>query len=69
MQAYNSNIVGSYAYFNTKRRELETLMDREDPCTIWYTLSSARNHKVDVHELLYGKYVLPSIWDPIENVQ
>ena len=69
MQTYNSNIVGSNAYFYGKRRELETLMDQEDPCTIWYTLSAADNHWIDLHKLLYGNKPLPEILNPVENVR
>ena len=44
-------------------------MDQEDPCTIWYTLSAADNHRVDLHRLLYGKRRLPEISDPIKLVR
>ena len=41
MQTFNFNVVGSRVYFDTKIRELKTLIDQEDPCTIWYTLLAA----------------------------
>ena len=69
MHTYNSNTVGSNAYFYGKLRELETLMDQEDPCTIWYTLSAADNHWIYLHILLYKKCELPDISNPIEDVQ
>ena len=69
MQTYNSNIVGSNAYFNGKRCELEILLDQEDPCTIWYTLSAADNHWIDLHKLLYGNKPLPKNADPVKNVR
>ena len=33
-------------------------MDQEGICTMWFTLSSADNHWVDLHRLLYGKEAL-----------
>ena len=47
MQTYNLNIVGLNVYFYGERRKLETLIDQEDPCTIWYTLSAADNHWIN----------------------
>ena len=69
MQTYKSNILGSNAYFYGERRGLETLMDQEDPCTTWYTLSVADNHWIDLHRLLDGKCEVPDIFNPIENVR
>ena len=69
MQTYNSNIVGSNAYFYGKRCELETLTNQKDPCKIWYTLSAADNHWIDLHKLLYGNKPLPDISGPVKNVQ
>ena len=68
MQTYNSNIVDLNAYFYGKRRELETLMDQENPCKIWYTLSSAENHWTDLHKLFYSNKPLPDVSNHIENV-
>ena len=65
MQIYSSSIVGPNPYFYDKRRELETLMDQEDPCTIWYTLSAADNHWIGLHRLLFGNSPLPEISNPI----
>ena len=70
MQTFNANIVGSNAYFWNKKKELEALMDQEGMCTMWFTLSAADNHWVDLHRLLYGKGAyLPDISDPIKNVR
>ena len=69
MQTYNSNIVGSNLYFYSKRRALDTLMNQEDSCTICYTLSTAENHWVDIHRMLYGKRPLPNISYLIKNVR
>ena len=69
MQTYNSNIVGSNTYFNTKRHKLEALITQKDPCTIWYTLSPADNHWVDLYILLYEKIPLPDIFDHMENTR
>ena len=68
MQTYTSNILVSNTYFYTKRRELETLTNQEDPCTVVYTLSAVENHWVDLHRLLYRKFSLPNISHPIKNI-
>mgnify|MGYP003326704255 CR=1 FL=1 len=67
MQTFNVNITGSNAYFWNKKKELETLMDEERLCTMWFKLSAAENHWVDLHRILYGKgSYLPDINDPIK---
>ena len=39
-------------------------MDQEGVCTMWYTLSAADNHWVDLHKLLYGRNsYLPDLTD------
>ena len=55
MQLYNSNIVGSNAYFYKRRRELEALMEVKGIPTAWFTFSAADNHWCDLHDLLYKK--------------
>ena len=70
MQTFNANIVGSNAYFWNKKKELEALMDQEGICTMWFTLSAADKHWVDLDRLLHGKgSILPEISNPIENVR
>ena len=63
MQTFNSNSVGSNVYFYTKRRGLDTLMDQEDLCVIFYTLSVVKNHWMDLRRLLYSNKSLPDISD------
>ena len=60
--------MGSNAFLHANRHELETLIDCEIPCTIWYALSAADNHWMDLYKLLYGNKSLPDISDPIKNV-
>ena len=55
MQLYNSNIVGSNAYFYKRRRELEALIEVKGIPTAWFTFSAADNHWCDLHDLLYKK--------------
>ena len=70
MKTYNSNITGLNAYFYSKREDLETLMDQEDPYTIWLKLSYADNHWLDLHELLYShNSKFPDLNDPVQNIQ
>ena len=70
MQSFNGNITGSNAYFWNKKKELEALMDQEGICTMWFTLSAADNHWVDLHRLLYGRgSCIPNLNDPIKNVR
>eukprot|EP00978_Attheya_sp_CCMP212_P045446 scaffold346934_cov67-Attheya_sp.AAC.1 len=54
MQKYNSNVTGSAAYFYKKRCELEALIDVKGMPTMWFTLSAADNHWVDLHTCMYG---------------
>ena len=68
MQTYSYNMLDSNAYFNNKRRELETLIDQEDHWAICYTLSAADSHWLNVYRLLYDRKLLPHISDPIKNV-
>eukprot|EP00978_Attheya_sp_CCMP212_P041091 scaffold231316_cov51-Attheya_sp.AAC.1 len=50
MQKFNSNVTGSAAYFYKKRCELEALIDAKGMPTMWFTLSAADNHWVDLHK-------------------
>jgi hypothetical protein len=51
MTAYNSNILGSPSYLSTTKMHLEELMEQAGMCTIWFTLSAADNHWVDLSQL------------------
>ena len=53
MQKYNANILGSNAYFHKKKKELEALMEQEGMCTMWFTLSAADNHWIDLFCLIH----------------
>ena len=44
MQKFNSNIVGSNAYFYKRRSELEGLMEQEGMPTTWFALSAADDY-------------------------
>ena len=45
-------------------------MDQEGLCTMWFTLSTADNHWVDLHRLLYGKMaLLPYLNDTVKNIR
>ena len=44
MQMHNANILGSNLCFHEKYKELEALIEQEDLCTTWFTLSAADNH-------------------------
>ena len=44
MQKFNSNIVGSNAYFFKHRSELESLIEQEGIPTVWFMLLAANNH-------------------------
>ena len=55
MQTYNSNISGSNAYFNKKKRELHALIAQEGMCTLWFTFSAADNHWKDLFRLILGE--------------
>ena len=52
MNAYNANINGSNAYLYQRRKELEALMFQKGLCTIWFSLSQADNHWVNLHKVL-----------------
>ena len=54
MTAYNSNILGSPSYLYTKKMHLEELMEQSGMCTIWFTLSAADNHWLDLSRLFGG---------------
>ncbi len=41
MQRYNSIIIGSALYFYLRRLELESLCEKEELPTVWFTLSTA----------------------------
>ena len=60
--------MGYNTYFYSKSREIETLMNQKDFFTIWYTLSTADNHWVDLHNFLYGNKPMPNLSDSIKNV-
>ena len=55
MQKFNSNVTGSEAYFYKKRTELEALIDSKGMPTMWFTLSAADNHWIDLQQLMYGR--------------
>ena len=55
MQLYNSNIVGSNAYFYKHHRNLELLIDAEGAPTAWYTMTAADNYWHDLHAMLKSK--------------
>ena len=57
MQLFNSNIVGSNAYFYKHRRNLEGLVEAYGCPTIWFTFSVADNFWCDLHRLLGSSYL------------
>ena len=68
MQKHNINITGSNANFYTKRSELEALIDQKDLFTIWYTLSAAKNHWMDLHNFLQDRTPMSDISGPIKKL-
>ena len=52
MQIFNSNIVGSNAYFYKHRRNLESLIECHGCPTAWYTMSAADSYWHDLRALL-----------------
>ena len=57
MQLFNSNIVGSNAYFYKHCRNLEGLVEAYSCPTIWFTFSVADNFWCDLHRLLGSSYL------------
>ena len=70
MQKFNSNVTGSAAYFYKKRCELEALIDAKGMPTMWFTLSAADNHWVDLHKCMYGSdRPLPNLANELAKVK
>lgn len=49
---YEANIYGSDAYFRTRRKELQSVIEQKGPATVWFTLSYADHHWQDMLRLL-----------------
>ena len=60
MQKFNANISNSNSYFYKKYKELEALIQQEGLCTIWFTLSVADNHWLDLNRIIHGNRPLPN---------
>ena len=69
MQKFNANLVGSNAYFFKKRSELEALIEQEGMRTIWFTLSAADNHWLDLSKLIRGEKPIPTFENEFEKAK
>ena len=69
IQKFNTNIVGSNAYFHERRKELEALIQQEGLCTTWFTLLAADNYWLDLNQIIHGDRPLPEFASELEKAK